>query len=145
MRTTNLIALAAALFVAPLLTGAAALRADEAIKVVYHLADERQATLAMHNISNHLAADPEVKIVVVALATGVRAFTFGAQDAGARPFADWVEQLAARGVQFRICRNSMDAMALTKGDLIDKVTIVPSGVAEIARLEAREGYVYIRP
>jgi intracellular sulfur oxidation DsrE/DsrF family protein len=82
---------------------------------------------------------------VVALSTGVRAFTFGAQDAGGRPYADWVEQLSAKGVQFRICQNSMNALRLTQKDLIDKVEIVPSGVAEIARLQAKEGFVYIRP
>ena len=120
-------------------------RADEAIKTVYHLPDDRLATLAMNNVSNHLAEDPKAKIVVVALSTGVRAFTFGAQDLGGRPYADWVEQLNAKGVDFRICMNSVKALKLTQQDLIDKITTVPSGVAEIARLQAKEGYVYIRP
>jgi intracellular sulfur oxidation DsrE/DsrF family protein len=99
----------------------------------------------MNNVNNHLASDPGVRIVVVALSTGVRAFTFGAQDAGGRPYAEWVDQLTAKGVEFRICQNSMNALKVTKKDLIDKVQVVPSGVAEIARLQAREGYVYIRP
>jgi len=142
MKTINLLA---ALLAGALLMGALAAHADEAIKTVYHLPDDRLATLAMNNISNHLAADPGVRIVVVALSTGVRAFTFGAQDAGGRPYAEWVDQLAARGVEFRICQNSMNALRLTQKDLIDKVQLVPSGVAEIARLQAREGYVYIRP
>lgn len=124
-------------------TGAA--RADDAAKVVYHLSDEQSATLAMFNISNHLGADPGAKIVLVALARGVKVFTFGAQDATSRPFAEWVEQLAAKGVEFRVCQNSMNAYKLTKADLVDKVQIVPSGVAEIARLQNREGYAYIRP
>jgi intracellular sulfur oxidation DsrE/DsrF family protein len=145
MKTRDLLALLATVLAAALLTGTPAARADDVIKTVYHLADDRQATLAMNNISNHLTADPGVKIVVVALATGVRVFTFGAQDGSGRPFSEWVDQLAARGVQFRICENSMNAMRLSKSDLIDKVEIVASGVAEIARLEAREGYVYIRP
>ena len=142
MRTKNLLA---PLFAAALLLCVVAARADDVIKTVYHLPDERLATLAMNNISNHLAADPGVKIVVVALSTGVRAFTFGAQDAGGRAYADWVDQLTAKGVEFRICQNSMNAMKLTKNDLIDKVVVVSSGVAEIARLQAKEGFVYIRP
>ena len=145
MKFNRLLTLPAALLAGALLIGALAAHADEAIKTVYHLPDDRLATLAMNNISNHLAADPGVKIVVVALSTGVRAFTFGAQDAGGRPYAEWVDQLAARGVEFRICQNSMNALRLTQKDLIDKVQVVPSGVAEIARLQAREGYVYIRP
>ena len=142
MRTINSLA---TLFAVALLMCAVAARAEDAIKTVYHLPDERLATLAMNNISNHLIADPGVKIVVVALSTGVRAFTFGAQDAGGRPYAEWVEQLIAKGVEFRICQNSMNGLRLTKGDLIEKILVVPSGVAEIARLQARDGYVYIRP
>ena len=145
MRTNNLLTLLATLLAGVLLAGSLAVRADEGIKTVYHLPDDRLATLAMNNINNHLAADAGVKIVVVALSTGVRAFAFGAQDAGGRPYADWVDQLVARGVEFRICQNSMNALRLTKSDLIERVQVVPSGVAEIARLQAREGYVYIRP
>lgn len=122
-----------------------AARADEPVKAVYHLQDDQSAMLAMMNASNHLASDPNAKIVVVALSRGVKAFVFGAQDGAGRPYADWVEQLTARGVEFRMCQNTMTALKLAKEDLVDKVQIVPSGVAEIARLQAREGYVYIRP
>lgn len=142
MRTMNLLA---TVFAVALLMCAVAARAEDAIKTVYHLPDERLATLAMNNINNHLAADPGVKIVVVALSTGVRAFVFGAQDAGGRPYAEWVDQLTAKGVEFRICQNSMNALKLTRKDLVDKVAVVPSGVAEVARLQAREGFVYIHP
>lgn len=145
MRTNILLKLLVTLLAGALLSGAIAARADDAIKTVYHLPDDKLATLAMNNVNNHLTADPGVRIVVVALSTGVRAFTFGAQDAGGRPYAEWVDQLTAKGVEFRICQNSMNALKLTKKDLIDKVQIVPSGVAEIARLQAREGYVYIHP
>jgi intracellular sulfur oxidation DsrE/DsrF family protein len=145
MKTNNLLTLLATLLAGALLSGVVSAHAEDAIKTVYHLPDERLATLAMNNINNHLFADPGVKIVVVALSTGVRAFTFGAQDAGGRPYADWVDQLTAKGVEFRICQNSMNALKLTKKDLIDKVQVVPSGVAEIARLQAREGFVYIHP
>jgi uncharacterized protein len=133
------------LLMGALLACALTVRAEESIKTVYHLPDDKLATLAMNNVNNHLQADAQAKIVVVALATGVRAFTFGAQDAGGRPFAEWVDGLTARGVEFRICRNSMNAFRLADKDLIDNVQIVPSGVAEIARLQAREGFVYIRP
>ena len=137
--------LRALVFIALLLAGVATSHAADPIKVVYHLPDDRAATLAMNNIENHLTAAPGTKIVLVALSTGVRAFAFGAQDAAGRPYAEWVDRLAAKGVEFRICRNSMNALKLTDHDLIDKLVIVPSGVAEIARLQATEGYAYIRP
>jgi len=144
MRANALLMLIASMLAGALLS-AAAVRADDVIKTVYHLPDDRLTTLAMNNISNHLSADPRAKIVAVALSTGVRAFTFGAQDASGRPYAEWVDQLTAKGVEFRICQNSMKALQLTQKDLVDKVQVVPSGVAEIARLQAKEGFVYIRP
>jgi uncharacterized protein len=119
--------------------------ADDSVKVVYHLPDDQAAMLAMMNVANHLATEPNAKIVVVALSRGVRAFVFGAQDATGKPYADWVDQLTARGVEFRMCQNTMTALKIAKTDLVDKVQVVPSGVAEIARLQAREGYAYIRP
>jgi intracellular sulfur oxidation DsrE/DsrF family protein len=137
MRANALLMLLAGLLAGALLS-ATAVRADDVIKTVYHLPDDRLTTLAMNNINNHLSADPRAKI-------GVRAFTFGAQDASGRPYADWVDQLTAKGVEFRICQNSMKALQLTQKDLVDKVQVVPSGVAEIARLQAKEGFVYIRP
>lgn len=145
MKTKPLLARLATLLASVLLTGALSVRAEDAIKTVYHLPDDKLATLAMNNVNNHLNADTRAKIIVVALSTGVRAFTFGAQDAGGRTYAEWVDGLAARGVEFRICQNSMNAFRLTEKDLIDNVQTVPSGVAEIARLQAREGFVYIRP
>jgi intracellular sulfur oxidation DsrE/DsrF family protein len=133
------------LFACLIVLAAMAARAEDPIKVVYHVPDDQNAMLAMMNASNQLAADPGAKIVVVALSRGVKAFVFGAQDATGKPYADWVEQLSARGVEFRMCQNTMTALKIAKTDLVDKVQVVPSGVAETARLQAREGYVYIRP
>jgi len=128
-----------------LLTGMGAAHADEPIKVVYQLSEERLASQTMNNLANHLSAEPGVKIVVVVISTGVRAFLFGGQDGAGRPYAEWVEQLSARGVDFRICENSMTAVKLDRSELIDGLHFVPSGMAEIARLQAREHFVYLRP
>ena len=145
MRTTTIRILAMLLLAALPWTATGARAADDAVKVVYHLPDDQAAMLAMMNVANHLATDPNAKIVVVALSRGVKAFVFGAQDATGKPYADWVDQLTARGVEFRMCQNTMTALKIAKTDLVDKVQVVPSGVAEIARLQAREGYAYIRP
>jgi|SRR3954451_20350234 intracellular sulfur oxidation DsrE/DsrF family protein len=145
MRNNVLHVTRAILLIVAVLSAQISARAEDTIKTVYHLQDEKLATLAMNNVANHVNAQPGVKIIVVAVSTGVRAFTFGAQDAVGRPYAEWVDQLKTKGVEFRICQNSMNALKLTQKDLIENVSTVPSGVAEIARLQAREGYVYIRP
>jgi hypothetical protein len=144
MRRLFLKYLAAAAFGAALFTGAA--YAAEPVKVVYHLSEgNEQATRALANIRNHLRADPDVKIVVVALGDGIRFLLKDAQDASGKPYQPQVVALAEQGVQFRVCNNTLSAHQVPASKVIPQASIVPSGVAEVARLQAREGYVYLRP
>jgi uncharacterized protein len=125
---------------------AAPARADEPIKVVYHVMDtESQGMLAMGNIRNHLRADPGVKITLVALFKGINLLLEGTADKNGNPYALAVEELAGKGVQFEICQNSMNFFKVDPNTVLPQVKIVPSGVAEIARLQATEHYVYIKP
>jgi intracellular sulfur oxidation DsrE/DsrF family protein len=48
-------------------------------------------------------------------------------------------------VEFRLCNNTLVSRKIEKSKVIADVSIVPSGVAEAARLQAREGFVYLRP
>jgi uncharacterized protein len=121
-------------------------RAADPIKVVYHVMDtESQGMLAMGNIRNHLRADPTAKITLVALFKGINLLMEGTTDKNGNPYALAVEELAGKGVQFEICKNSMDFFKVKEDQVLPQVKVVPSGVAEIAQLQAREGYVYIKP
>lgn len=116
------------------------------IKVVYHLVDGiDQATRAMANMRNHLRAEPDTKIVVVAHGDGIRFLLAGATQRNGRPFDAQVAALAGKGVEFRVCNNTMTAHDIPVSELLRQATLVPSGVAEVARLQAREGFVYLRP
>jgi intracellular sulfur oxidation DsrE/DsrF family protein len=116
------------------------------IKVVYHLADgTEQATRALANIRNHLRGDPEVQIAVVAIGDGIRLLLKDEVDASGRRFDQQVSALASKGVEFRICENTLAAHAVPLSRVIGEAKVVPAGVVELARLQAREGYVYIRP
>jgi intracellular sulfur oxidation DsrE/DsrF family protein len=116
------------------------------IKVVYHLADGiDQAGRALANIHNHLVAEPYTKIVVVALSNGVDFMVEGAVTHSGKPFGAMVAALAAQGVEFRVCNNTLQGRNISPSKLMPEAKIVPSGIAEIARLQAREGYVYLRP
>ena len=120
--------------------------ADAPVKVVYHLLEgQAQSSRAMNNIRNHLDADPGAKIVVVTHGQGIDFLLDGAQDAQGRPFAGSVAELANRGVQFRVCNNTLAGRGIAKDKVVLEASVVPSGVAEVARLQAREGYVYLRP
>lgn len=131
--------------VASLTLSAAALAAD-AIQTVYHLSDGvPQAARALRNINNHLAADPNAKIVVVAHGAGIDFLLEGAQTPDGRPFAGAVGDLANKGIEFRVCNNTLVSRKIDAAKLLPESKIVPSGVAEVAKLQAREGFVYLRP
>ena len=116
------------------------------VKVVYHMADgSDQAARGLASIRNHLRAEPDTKIVVVALGEGIRFLIKGATERNGRPFDAAVAALSRQGVDFRVCNNTLTAHNVAPSELVPEITLVPAGVAEIARLQAREGYVYIRP
>ena len=116
------------------------------IKVVYHLSEGvPQASRAIGNIRNHLAADPTAKIVVVSHGLGIDFRLDGATNQLDQPFAGSVSDLANKGVEFRVCNNTLVSRKIAADKLVMEAKIVPSGVAEVARLQAKEGFVYLRP
>jgi intracellular sulfur oxidation DsrE/DsrF family protein len=113
-------------------------------KVVYHINDASIARVAMRNIANHLDASPGVKIVVVTHGKGIDFLLNDAKD-DKGPYAPQVADLKARGVTFDVCRNTLKGRNLDDSAVIMEAQLVPSGVAEIGKLQAREGYVYLKP
>ncbi|MEG3146511.1 DsrE family protein [Sphingomonas sp. RT2P30] len=98
----------------------------------------------LHHLSAHIeATNGQVEIKVVSFAAGVRLFQMAKTDA---PLAKAVDGLRAKGVRFMICRNTLKGMGLTPAELygVRDEDVVPSGVAEIARLQGL-GFVYIHP
>lgn len=115
-------------------------------KVVYHINNtEQQAMAALRNIGNHLEVNPKAKIVVVSHANGVDFLFDGAKDKNGNPYNIRVEDLKGRGVQFDVCSITLRNRKIGRDKFIEQATFVPSGVAEITRLQQREGYAYLRP
>ena len=115
-------------------------------KVVYHLsAGLEQASDGLRNIRNHLEVNPKAQIVVVAHARGVDYLMKGAKDHNGNPYDAAVEQLVNEGVRFDVCEITLRNRNLKRDQFIPEALFVPSGVAEIARLQQREGYAYLRP
>ena len=128
-------------------TGGADPKANVAAdKVVYHINDSaEQAGNALRNIGNHLEVNPQAKIIVVTHARGVDFLMDGAKDKNGNPYNIRVEELKQHGVQFDVCEITLRNRKLSKSKFIPEATFVPSGVAEITRLQQREGYAYLRP
>ena len=142
---SRLFALAAAL----VLAGCAGTTLKDPVgpdKVVYHLnSGLEQASDGLRNIRNHLEVNPKAHIVVVAHARGVDYLMKGAKDRNGNPYDAAVEQLVNEGVRFDVCGITLRNRGLTRDQFIPEALFVPSGVAEIARLQQREGYAYLRP
>ena len=116
------------------------------IKVVYHVnTGIESASAVLGNVRNHLTADPSAKITVVTHGPGIDFLLEGAKDAKGREFSGLVGDLAGKGVQFRVCNNTLTSRNIDPGKVLMEAKIVPSGVAEVARLQAKEGFVYLKP
>ena len=120
--------------------------AQDKIKVVYHVnTGVETAAAILNNITNELNASPTDKIVVVTHGPGIDFLLSDAKDSKGREFSGQVSALAAIGVEFRVCNNTLQTRAIDPSKLLMETSIVPSGVAEVARLQAKEGFVYLKP
>lgn len=133
-------------FIAFFLTLSAALAQAQDAKVVYHLTTGIDtAAGALNNIKNHLSADPKAKIVVVTNGPGIDFLIADAKDSKGREFSGTVSELSGMGVEFRVCNNTLVSRNIDPGKLLMETKLVPSGVAEAAKLQSKEGFAYIKP
>jgi uncharacterized protein len=120
--------------------------ATDQIKVVYHMADGiEQASRGLANIRNELRQEPNTHITVVALGDGIQFLLKGTKERNGKLFEPAVAALAEQGVEFRICNNTLTAHNVPVTDVLSQAKVVPAGVVEVIRLQAKEGYVYFRP
>lgn len=116
------------------------------IKVAYHVnTGVDTAAAILGNVRNHLNADASAKIVVVTHGAGIDFLLDGAKDNKGREFSGIVSDLTAKGVQFRVCNNTLTSRSIDANKVSMDAKIVPSGVSEVARLQSKEGYVYLKP
>lgn len=129
-------------------------------KVVYHINydNPKQQTGALRNVQNHInavgAENLDLKIVLhgngLALLLEPDALPklkkFKHANADETMTAK-IDNLKSQGVKFNVCANTVRGRKVDlETDLynVNKDDVVPSGVAEVARLQAM-GYAYIKP
>jgi len=137
--------LAALLLATSPMTHAAPVAGAAEEKVVYHVNDASLARIAMRNIQNHITASPDATIVVVTHGKGIDFLLNDAKDEKGEPYQTQVAGLKEKGVDFRVCRNTLTGRKLDDSAVMMDASVVPSGVAEIGKLQAQEGYVYLKP
>lgn len=129
-------------------------------KVVYHINydDPKKQAGALRNIQNHINAvgKDNIDIKVVLHGNGLalllepdsleKLTKFKHANADEKMTAK-IDGLKAQGVSFNVCANTVRGRKVDlESDLynVSQQDIVPSGVAEVARLQ-QQGYVYIKP
>lgn len=148
LRWSGLVALAATLaFVAWTLLPASKhhFTMQPAERVVYHINSNKDVLGALRNVMHHLEASPNANVVVVAHSNGVEFLLAGAKDTTGVLYENEVAKLAARGVDFRVCKNTLIRRKIDLAKVISEADLVPSGIAEISRLQSLEGYAYLKP
>ncbi len=132
-------------FASLLLVSSGSVLAADDVKVVYHINEGlEKASDLLRNVKNHLSADPKAKVVVVGHSKGIDFMLEGAEDKNKNPYGVIMEELAGKGVEFRVCQNTLTSRKIDVSKVVAPATIVPSGVAEVANLQAK-GFVYIKP
>jgi hypothetical protein len=129
-------------------------------KVVYHINydDPKKQSGALRNIQNHInavgAENLDLKVVLHGNGLALllepdsldKLKKFKHANANDKMTAK-VTDLKGQGVDFHVCANTVRGRKVdVETDLydVDKADIVPSGVAEVAKLQ-QEGYAYIKP
>ena len=129
-------------------------------KVVYHINydNPKKQSGALRNIQNHInavgAENLELRVVLhgngLAMLLDPEALERLTKFKHANANEDMsakVSNLKDQGVSFHVCANTVRGRKVdVETDLydVDKDDIVPSGVAEVAKLQ-QEGFVYIKP
>jgi len=126
---------------------AVAAAASATDKVVVHINEGTdKAPDVLNNVTNLLNAMPkDTKVVVVGHGPGIDFMLDGAKDKNGNPFEVTMQTLRARGVEFRACMNTFVSRKIDPKLVSPEAVIIPSGVAEIAKLQAKEGFVYLKP
>ena len=127
-------------------------------KVVYHINydNSKQQAGALRNIQNHINAvgkeNLDFKVVMHGKGLSLLLEPDAAADTklklgnATEKQQNTVSNLKDQGVNFSVCANTLKGKKIDLEDLYDvtKADIVPSGVAELSKLQ-QEGYTYIKP
>jgi hypothetical protein len=100
--------------------------------------DSKKWNTVLSNVNNVQEELGKVEVTVVAIGPGLGMIKADALT------ANRVQDAMAAGVRFVACGNSMQAMHLTRDDMIDNIAYAKAGYVEIMRLQ-QQGYAYIRP
>lgn len=111
-------------------------------RVVFQVSDGDAGKweLALNNVKNlqKEAGNDKATIEIVTYGPGIGMLKRDSK------VAQKIQDVVSSGVKVVACENTMNAMRLTKDDMLPTIGYVPSGVFEVMKKQ-EEGYAYIRP
>jgi len=111
-------------------------------KVVFQINDGANASTILRFVTNYLKVEPSAKVAVVGYGSGIDFMLKNAKDPEGAAYTPQLQALAAQGVAFKVCNNTLRARSLGVDAVASEASVVPGAVNEIIRLETREGYAY---
>jgi intracellular sulfur oxidation DsrE/DsrF family protein len=114
-------------------------------KVVYQFneADPRYMESVLFSVGEMLRKHGDnIHLVVTAIGPGIHILARNPLRPVPQPVRERVSSLAAYGVSFRACGNTMNALHWSKSDLLEFAEVVDIGADELMRLQ-EQGYSYI--
>jgi uncharacterized protein len=114
-------------------------------KALFQLSNGEDTALVLRVVANYLLAEPNAEVTVVGYNSGAEFMLKDARDSTGKLYSEQINRLADRGVVFKACNNWLKSRNLTPEALVSPVTVVPSGVIEILRLQNEGGFAYFRP
>ncbi len=118
---------------------------DSTHHIVYQLnkADPRYIGHVLFSVGEMLRKyGDDIEIVVAVFAEGIHLLAKHPRRAIPRDLQQKAASLAAYGVAFHACNNTLKSLRWTEKDLFDFVQVVPIGVDDIMQLQKR-GFAYI--
>jgi hypothetical protein len=111
-------------------------------KVIFHVDEMDKWPLVIGNTKNLIKALSDSTLTIEILANSVAVQYFVSKNQNAEITQTLLD--LSKTVQFSACNNSLKSLQIDQSDLLDFVTIVPSGVAELT-IKQHQGFSYIKP
>ena len=112
--------------------------------VAVHLDSITHINRAIRQVERLVDAHPETPVRLILIASAVEPALEGAMDKNGGLYSAQLEQLLAKGVGIFACETTLTSLSKRPEELTFGVDTVPSGIAELARLQLESDYAYLK-
>ena len=112
--------------------------------VAVHLDSITHINRAIRQVERLVDAHPGTPVRLILIASAVEPALEGAMDKNGGLYSAQLEQLLAKGVGIFACETTLTSLSKRPEELTFGVDTVPSGIAELARLQLESDFAYLK-